>query len=197
MLLRLRIDFCRDNRHIRGMKLNTMSAAFAPLLLLAALSGCGEPVSDNHFANSSLESTAAEPAADADPNAPWPVRVGEYGPNFEACPWVGTTRHVEPAAGLTVRASPFESGAETGKVAAAGRFYVCTRSLDQKWLGIVYDESGGLGPRCEVSDPIASKRGYEGPCRSGWVSSAFVKLIAGNDQPVPPADQPPPSSAAP
>ena len=179
------------------MKLSPGTATLAPLVLLAALAGCGEPVSDNHFANSSLESTAVEPAAEADPNAPWPVRVGEYGPNFEACPWVGTTRHVEPAAGLTVRASPFESGAETGKVAANGRFYVCTRSLDQKWFGIVYDESGGLGPRCGVSDPIAAKRGYEGPCRSGWVSSAFVKLIAGNDQPAPSPDAAKPADSAP
>lgn len=178
------------------MKRSLKPAGISILLCLAPLAACGEPVSDNHFANSSLESTAVEPAADADPRAPLPVRVGEYGPNFEACPWVGTTRHVEPDAGLAVRSSPFDTSVETGKVAAAGRFYVCTRSLDQKWFGIVYDESGGLGPRCGVSDPIPSKRGYEGPCRSGWVSSAFVKLIAGNDQPVPVPDQPKPADSA-
>ena len=172
-------------------------AGLALLVGLAALAACGEPVSDNHFANSSLESTAVEPAAEADPKAPLPVRVGEYGPNFEACPWVGTTRHIEPDSGLPVRSSPFDTSAEVGKVAAAGRFYVCTRSLDQKWFGIVYDEGGGLGPRCGVSDPVPSKRGYEGPCRSGWVSSPFVKLIAGNDQPAPPPEQPlSPGSAA-
>ena len=161
------------------------------------LAGCGEPVSDNHFANSSLESTAVEPAAEVDPNAPSPVRIGEYGPNFEACPWIGTTRHVEAAAGLPVRSGPFDTSAEAGKVAADARFYVCARSLDQKWFGIVYDESGGIGPRCGVSDPVASKRSYEGPCRSGWVSSAFVKLIAGNDQPVPAPNPPAPSAPAP
>ncbi|HEY5722391.1 MAG TPA: hypothetical protein VIT45_08720 [Allosphingosinicella sp.] len=172
------------------MKLSTSLTALSPAFLLALLSGCGEPVSDNHFANSSLDSMAVEPAPEADPKAPLPVRVGEYGPNFDACPWVGTTRRVEPDAGLAVRSSPFDTSAETGKVAAAARFYVCARSLDQKWFGIVYDESGGLGPRCGVSDPVASKRGYDGPCRSGWVSSPFVKLIAGNDQPIPVPDQP-------
>lgn len=171
-------------------------AGLSLILGVAALAACGEPVSDNHFANSSLESTAVQPATDADPKAPLPVRIGEYGPNFEACPWVGTTRHVEPDAGLAVRSSPFDTSAEVGKVAAAARFYVCTRSLDQKWFGIVYDESGGLGPRCGVSDPVPSKRGYEGPCRSGWVSTPFVKLIAGNDQPLSAPDQAPVAGSA-
>ena len=173
-------------------------AAPFPLLALVALAGCGEPVSDNHFANSSLQSTAVEPAVEVDPKAPWPVRVGEYGLNFDACPWIGTTRRAEPGTALAVRGSPFDSGAETGKVAADARFYVCSRSLDQKWFGIVYDESGGLAPRCGVGDPIASKRSYEGPCRSGWVSSAFVKLIAGNDRPATPVEPTPgPSEPAP
>ncbi|HMJ92518.1 MAG TPA: hypothetical protein VK472_00310 [Allosphingosinicella sp.] len=178
------------------MKRFMKPAGLLPILLLATLSGCGEPVSDNHFANSSLESTAAQPAPEADPNAPSPVRVGEYGLNFAACPWVGTTRHVEPEAGLAVRTSPFDTSAESGKVAADGRFYVCTRSIDQKWFGIVYDESGALGPRCGVSDPVPSKRAYDGPCRSGWVTSAFVKLIAGDDQPAP-APNPPLAGPAP
>ena len=167
------------------------------LLPLAALAGCGEPVADNHFANSSLENMAAQPTAEADPNAPSPVRVGEYGLNFDACPWVGTTRHVEADAGLAVRSGPFDTSAEAGKVAADGRFYVCARSLDQKWFGIVYDESGGIGPRCGVSDPVPSKRSYDGPCRSGWVSSAFVKLIAGNDVPVPAPNPTAPEPSAP
>src|SRR5687767_5621056 len=110
--------------------------AFIPTLVLAMLAGCGEPVSDNHFANSSRESTAVGPETVPDPKAPLPVRVGEYGLNFDACPWVGTTRRIE-AAGLAVRAAPFDTSPEIGKVAADARFYVCTRSLDQKWFGIV------------------------------------------------------------
>lgn len=172
-------------------------SAILPILALAALAGCGERVSDNHFANSSLDSTAAQPAAEADTNVTSPVRVGEYGLNFDACPWVGTTRHVEAANGLAVRASPFDTSPEAGKVAADARFYVCSRSLDQKWFGIVYDEAGGLGPRCGVSEPVASKRSYDGPCRSGWVSSAFVKLIAGNDQPAPVPNPPAPAASEP
>jgi hypothetical protein len=46
-------------------------------------------------------------------------------------------------------------------------------------MGIVYEEAGTLSPTCGVSSPVTSRRDYDGPCRSGWVSSAFVKLIAG------------------
>ena len=156
----------------------------AVFVLVALLAACGEPVSDDHFANSSRD-TVVQPAAEGDAAAAWPVRVGEYGLNFDACPWIGTTRRVEPSAGLPVRASPFDSGEQTAQLPAGARFYVCSRSHDQKWFGIVFEQGGGLAPRCGVADPVGSKRAYDGPCRSGWVSSAFVKLIAGNDQPDP------------
>jgi hypothetical protein len=80
---------------------------------------------------------------------------------------------------LTVRSAPFENSAESGAVPAGARFFICSRSHDQRWLGVVYDESGALAPACGVSRPAASRRAYEGPCRSGWVSSALVKQIAG------------------
>ncbi|HEX8450284.1 MAG TPA: hypothetical protein VF652_11900, partial [Allosphingosinicella sp.] len=62
-------------------------------------------------------------------------------------------------------------------------------SLDQKWFGIVFDEGGALAERCGVSEPVTRRRDYDGPCRSGWVQSAFVKVIAG--------EEPGPVSAAP
>jgi hypothetical protein len=152
-----------------------------PFLLLA-LAACGEPVADDHYANraSGAREASPPPATEA-----VPVRVGELGPNFDACTAVGTTRNLEPGAALNVRSAPFDSAAESGAIAAGGRFFICTRSHDQKWFGIVYDESGALGPRCGVSAPLAARRAYEGPCRSGWVASPFVKLISGIDQPPP------------
>jgi hypothetical protein len=80
---------------------------------------------------------------------------------------------------MQVRAAPFETAAEAGWIPAGARFFICTRSHDQRWLGVVYDEAGALSPACGVSRPVASRRGYEGPCRSGWVAAAFVKQIAG------------------
>ena len=150
----------------------------ALLLLALPLAACGEAVKDDHFANE-IKSEVVEP----DPLQPGtvPVRVGELGSNFNACNAAGTTRHLDSAAGeiLQVHAAPFDAGAETGRLPANARFFICSRSHDQRWLGIVYTETGDLSPACGVSRPAASRRPYEGPCKSGWVSAAFVKQIAG------------------
>jgi hypothetical protein len=149
------------------------------LLPLLVLPGCGDstPVGNVASGNeAALDLVTPEPVA---------VRIGEMGANFQACAGAGTTRHLQPGESLPVRSAPFENAAQTGAVAAGGRFFICARSLDQKWFGIVYDRDGALSPRCAVSDPVASRRAYPGPCESGWVSTPFVKTIAGNEPPAP------------
>ena len=146
-------------------------AFFLPLLLLA---GCGEAVEDNHFTDDVRQD---RPASTPVTTEAVPVRVGELGPNFPACSAAGVTRNLDAGAVLPVRAAPFDTAVETGQIPAGGRFFVCTRSHDQKWFGIVF---GDAGQSCGVSAPIASRRVYEGSCRSGWVSTPFVKLSAGS-----------------
>ena len=152
-------------------------ALSAPSLALA-LAGCGEAVKDDHFAKE-LKTERGDP----DPVNPGtvPVRIGEPGANFNACNAAGTSRHLDPAVGerIQVRAAPFDVAAETGAIPAGARFFICSRSHDQRWLGVVYEEAGTLAPICGVSRPVTVKRNYEGPCRSGWVAAAFVKQIAG------------------
>ncbi len=149
----------------------------AILFAVLALAGCGEGVKDDHFAKE-LKTESAEPVA-VDPGVV-PVRIGELGASFNACNAAGTARRGEAAAeGLPVRAAPFDVAKETGSVPAGARFFICSRSHDQRWLGIVYDQTGALSEACGVSRPVTSRRAYEGPCRSGWVASAFVKQIAG------------------
>ncbi len=147
----------------------------ALVILILGLVGCGEAVKDDHFAAEVKEEGEASPVV---PGAV-PVRIGELGPSFAACGTAATTRHLSAGETLEVRAAPYEAGTETGAVPAGTQFFVCARSHDQRWMGIVYDESGTLAPECGVSSPVASRRDYAGRCRSGWVSSAFVKLIAG------------------
>ena len=161
-----------------------------PLLLAAILAvcACGDEVRDDHFANPAAPSVET-PAQVRHVVA---VRVGEMGPSFDACVHAGTTRHVGPGERLPVRAAPFDSAEETGGIAGGGRFFVCSRSQDQKWLGVVYDAEGALSKACGVSSPALRRQDYAGPCRSGWVSSALVRLIAGIDQP-PPENQLPAS----
>jgi hypothetical protein len=148
------------------------------------LVGCGQSVPSEGSGNG-VAAREERPADSALPSAV-PVRVGELGPSFAACPGAGTTRNLAPGAPLTIRAAPYENGAEIESVPVGTRFFVCTRSMDQKWLGIVVHESGALDPSCGVSTPLPRRRSYEGPCRAGWVSSASVRLIAGLDQPSPP-----------
>ena len=150
----------------------------ALIIAVLALAGCGEAVKDDHFAKE-LKTDRSGPAP-ASPGTV-PVRVGELGASFNACNAVGTSRRLNSGTGerLDVRAAPSEVAAETGFIAAGSRFFICSRSHDQRWLGVVYEDAGTLAPSCGVSRPAASRRNYDGPCRSGWVSAAFVKQIAG------------------
>lgn len=108
-----------------------------------------------------------------------PVRIGESGPGFPACASRGTTRRVvgEDEA-LEVRAAPFEVARQVAELPAGAHFFVCSRSIDQKWFGVVFDDTGVASPACGVSRPVTARRAYDGPCRSGWVASVFVKLTA-------------------
>ena len=149
------------------------------LLLTLLLASCGDPVPvRNSAAVENVE--AGEPA---DPIEPMAVRIGEHGANFKACTAAGTTRNLESSDTLPVRSAPFDYAAQTDAIRSGARFFVCSRSLDEKWFGVVWDEGGTLAVRCGVSRPVGRRTAYEGPCRSGWVQSAFVKLIAGLEQP--------------
>lgn len=145
------------------------------LIAVCALAGCGEAVKDDHFANDVREEATATAPVNTEAV---PVRIGELGANFAACNARGTTRNLTAGAVLPVRAAPFDTAADAGQVAAGSRFFICTRSHDQRWMGVVYDDSGTLAESCGVSAPVTSRRAYDGACRSGWVSSAFVKLVA-------------------
>lgn len=153
-----------------------MRRLILPLLLAAA--GCGEAVEDNHFANDVDE---ARPMAPPVSTGPVPVRIGELGPSFAACNGAGTTRNVAEGSALPVRAAPFDTAAETGRVPSGQDFYICSRSHDQKWFGIVYTADGSARQECGLSSPAPSRRDYDGACNSGWVASAFVRLTAGID----------------
>ena len=151
----------------------------APIILLSlALSACGEPAT---VPDRSAQDNEAAPEAAVVTPASKPVRIGDYGANFRACSAAGTTRALKAGEALPVRSAPFDNAEQTGSVASGSRYFICTRSLDQKWFGVVFDEGGTLAERCGVSEPVTSRRDYDGPCRSGWVQSAFVKVIAGEE----------------
>lgn len=151
-----------------------------PVLGLAlALAACGETVPVEEAGNRAGAGGHAEPAAMVAEAVP--VRIGEAGASFAACNAAGTTRNLRAGETLPVKAAPFDSAASTGAIPAGARFFICSRSHDQKWFGVVFDESGTLAPACGVSAPVTRRQPYDGPCEAGWVASAFVKLISGVD----------------
>ncbi len=110
-----------------------------------------------------------------------PVRIGEVGVNFPACYAMARFRDrvVAEDEAVAVRAAPFDQARVTARLPAPARFFICTRSHDQRWFAIVWDEAEGASRRRGVSQPVAQRRDYPGPCRSGWIPSAVVLLESG------------------
>ncbi|NNC71734.1 MAG: hypothetical protein HKN78_02545 [Sphingomonadaceae bacterium] len=105
-----------------------------------------------------------------------PVVIGESGPRFNACQATGLIRSVAGNGELPVRAAPFDRAAQRDTLTNGDRVYICNRSHDQSWFGVIYAQNGELSGSCGVSAPVASQRRYDGPCRSGWIASAFVQI---------------------
>jgi len=123
-----------------------------------------------------------------------PVRIGELGPGFAACNARGSTRDRAGGGPVAVRGAPFEQAGEIDRLEPGADFFICSRTHDQRWFGIVYDEGGHASERCGVSAAVPQRRNYSGPCAAGWVASARVRLISGVPHQLPPAAAPPPAS---
>jgi hypothetical protein len=151
------------------------------LLPTLPLSGCqDQPFSNNFGATTPISQRPTEGKTTLD-EAVTPVRVGEPGPGFAACNSQGRVRD-QAADGLPVRAAPFERAQQKGTLAPGATFFICSRSIDQRWFGVVYEAPGRAAPSCGVSTPTGRRSDYEGPCDSGWVGSAQVQLISGIEQ---------------
>ena len=159
--------------------------------LLAAAAACGERAPDDGSQGSTtppyVRAEAADPLLS---ETVTPVRIGELGASFAACNARGAGRERVASGPIPVRAAPFEQSQEVDSLPPGAEFFICSRSHDQRWFGIVYDEGGAAAARCGVSDPVPSRRAYEGPCAAGWVPSARVRLISGAP-PQPAAAAPP------
>lgn len=160
-----------------------MRLVFALALLLAGCSKSSDVLED--LPNSSLAGAAREdvPETRLESSLARPVTIGEDGPRLDACGAMGQAMRVG-AKGVAVRAAPFAEAKETARMTEGGRAWVCTRTLDQKWLGVVLtpepsSDNAAEPLDCGVSEPVERKQPYDGPCLSGWVSSAAIRLIAG------------------
>ncbi|MGC4250558.1 MAG: hypothetical protein QM605_03545 [Sphingobium sp.] len=162
-----------------------MRSLISLFLLLSACSDSSDVLEE--LPNSSVAGAPREsvPETRLESRLTRPVIIGEDGPRLDACGGLGQVVRAG-AKGLPVRAAPFDEAQETGRMPEGSRAFICTRSIDQKWLGVVIlpDAAGAAGNAseatdCGVSSPVDRKQPYDGPCQSGWVSSAFIRLIAG------------------
>ncbi|MCC4232116.1 hypothetical protein LL253_05335 [Sphingobium soli] len=155
----------------------------ALMLVLAACSQSNDVYEE--LPNSSLAGAPREVVPDSriESTLARLVTIGEDGPRLDACGVMGQVTRAG-GNGLALRAAPFAEAKSVATLEEGARLHVCTRSIDQKWLGVVVrpapaDGDGTPAVDCGVSSPVDRKQAYEGPCASGWVASAYVRLIAG------------------
>lgn len=158
-------------------------AAFLPLALI--LAGCGERAPENRHVGGSTTPPYVRDESDSTVlnQVETPVRVGELGPSLAACNAHGAIRERGGPQPLPVRAAPFDAAEEIDRLVPGAEFFICSRSQDERWFGIVYDEGGRATPRCGVDAPSPQRRVYRGPCAAGWVPSARVRLRSGVARP--------------
>lgn len=157
-----------------------MKAQLIALLLGLTIAGCGERAADvNAQGSTTPPYVRAEDNSTVLRETVTPVRIGEAGPNFAACTARGAVRERTGADAVPVRSAPFEANEEIDYLEPGAEFFICARTHDQRWFGIVYDSGGQAAARCGVSVPVAARRSYGGPCAAGWVPSARVRLISG------------------
>lgn len=173
-----------------------MKPAIFLLPLLILISGCSDSRDVmEELPNSSVAGAPREAMAETqiESTLARPVTIGEDGPQLDACGALGVVRGVAVGKTLAIHAAPFREAKATAQLVNDARVHVCTRSLDQKWLGVVVlpDASAPDGDiaagnavvaeqvDCGVSSPVDRRQAYDGPCKSGWISNGFVRLIAG------------------
>jgi hypothetical protein len=107
-------------------------------------------------------------------------QIGLAGDDLDACLSVGQVTGLNPRGDnyLAVRARP-AAGARIKDRLGPGRWiWLCDGEGD--WIGIVYGDDTPEGVAdCGVGTPVARPQSYAGPCRSGWVHSRYVVMIAG------------------
>ena len=161
-----------------------MRSNFLVVSALALLAACGERAPQDQTGQGSTTPPYVRP--ESSPLAAdrvEPVRIGEGGSNFPACTARGTTRDRVADGPVSVRSAPYEQEGAIDQLAPGARFFICSRTHDQRWFGIVYDEGGEATARCGVSRPVPDVRSYGGPCKAGWVASVDVRLDSGRIDP--------------
>lgn len=152
------------------------SAAHLSALLGLALAGCthrSDLGNDAALYPTGDERATLSPGTQA-------VRIGESGSAFPACAATGQVVNLSPAGMpyLSLRAAPFDEASEVARLPQGARVFLCTRSLDQDWQGVIVPPANAPDADCGVTARIEGPRDYAGPCRAGWALGTFVRPSA-------------------
>jgi hypothetical protein len=109
-----------------------------------------------------------------------PVIVGEQ-EDLDACGSWAEVYGLNPKGDgfLAVRGGPGTDRALRDRLREGDGFFVCGMSSNGKWIAIVYPRAGQTADVCGVSGVVSKAHAYRGPCASGWVNAAWVRILAG------------------
>lgn len=94
-------------------------------------------------------------------------------PIDDACGGSGIVR--EDLETVSVRARPTASSAPLDQLAGGTMVWYCDAAPG--WVGVVYGKEAG--DDCGVATPLAVSAPYAGRCKSGWIESINLTLLAG------------------
>jgi hypothetical protein len=121
----------------------------------------------------SVSQAPAQPAGRIDV----PVMVGGEA-EFDGCASVGQIVGLDPNGDgfLSVRSGPGgKPYREIDRLYNGNQVFVCGDR--GPWLAVVYGPS--RDGTCGVTTPWPVRQPYTGPCRSGWIHSRYVRIVAG------------------
>jgi len=128
------------------------------------------------FALSTIALLIAAPA-NARPAIPLdvPIMIGGNAED-DACNGYGEIVNLKPPDDyLSVRSGPDTRYREIDRLRNGRRVFVC--GDNSIWVAIVYPANENRD--CRVGTPWPRRRAYNGPCKRGWISIRFLKMLAG------------------
>ena len=115
-------------------------------------------------------------AASAGAATPKPASVTVGGnEDIDACPSLAQVTGAKSGM-VSVKAGPAANQEEIDRLPNEQFVYAC--DAKGEWTGVVYLR-GEMTPDCGVASPIARRAPYRGKCKSGWVRSKWLTVVAG------------------
>ena len=78
---------------------------------------------------------------------------------------------------ISVRTGPGNNFREVDRVANGQFVYSCDGNSE--WTGVVYMPGTGMTPECGVTSPVPERAPYSGKCKSGWIRTKWLTVVAG------------------